>query len=168
VDDWVTMSAIGRCIRMKRADFARALDLATAIHTETTGRGLWKKTVTVGVDEFDRVWDAAVLDERDFEYSGYVLSNYFIAQEVINGLAESPFDSPEGQLLARVFTAAFAVTAPITFPPLPDQTLRQFCKEEYGEEDAPGMCEAITAAHRFYSEASATLQSDETVVFLIS
>ena len=55
VDGWVTMSAIGKCVRMKRADLARALGRAKAIHTETSGRGLWKKKVKVRVDEFERV-----------------------------------------------------------------------------------------------------------------
>lgn len=146
------MSAIGSYIRMTSADFARCVDLASRRDAEA----------------FDRAWRAAVIEEVDFDFSGYVLSDFFLAQEAINGYAESPFDTNEGQVLASVFTAAFPIrSATVSFPKLAPDALRTFCAEEYGN-DAEPMATAIAAADAFYERGIAAVRNGEVVVFLIS
>lgn len=162
------MSAIGSYVRMTRQDLDRCLDLAGRVRTETSGKWFWKKTLELGRDEFENAWNAALLEEVDFDHSGYALSDYFTAQEEINNLTDHPFDSPQGRVLSSIFTAGFPVTTPTTFPSLPESKLRAFCSEEYGPEDAANMYSALMAAHEFYGRGIAALRPGEAVVFIVS
>ncbi len=64
------MSAIGEYFVVSRSAYAKCLDLAREIHSETTGKWLFRKTQEVGVDEFHREWQQSVLEEVGFSYSG--------------------------------------------------------------------------------------------------
>ena len=45
-----------------------------------------------------------------------------------------PFDSPEGMILAKVFTAAFPARARQVLPALERNALEKFCVSEWGDE----------------------------------
>lgn len=161
------MSAIGGWTRMTAANLDRCLALAAGVRQETKRRLLGTKTVTVGLSEFHDAWSAATLEEVDFDYSGYVLAQYFLAQGAINGFAD-PFDTADAQALSKVFTGAFPVRSrTTTFPPLPPDELRRFCAEEY-RGDADGMVEAIAAADAFFRRGIESIGEGEAVVFSIS
>jgi hypothetical protein len=160
------MSATGWYVVLTKRDLERCLDLARRVQRESTGRWFWKKTIETGRDEFDRAWNAAVTKKIEFEHSGFALADYFTAQQEVNGYREDPFDSPDGLALARVFTSAYPVTTPTTFPPLVAASLKAFCAEEYGEDDVSGL-QAIQAAHEFYAEGISQVSAEAAVVFAI-
>jgi hypothetical protein len=60
--------------------------LAADVRTDVTGKWIFKKPVTRGRDAFNAAWAAALVEEVDFEYSGYVLGDYLDAQERVNGV----------------------------------------------------------------------------------
>lgn len=53
-----------------------------------------------------------------------------------------------------------------TLPDLSEEKLHAFCRTEYGE-DAPGMIEAIRAAHSFYVRGLEEITPENLVVFVI-
>jgi hypothetical protein len=161
------MSAIGSYVVMRRSDLPGCIALAQNIRTETTGKWIFKQTQEVGHDEFYRAWKAGVVREADFEYSGYALGNYLDAQEAVNGAQLFDEQSETGQVLAKVFTAAFVFDAPVSLPAMAGEPLLEFCREEYGA-DAQGMAEAITAADEFYRRGLAEITPEHLVVFVIS
>src|SRR5262245_9105792 len=145
------MSAIGSYAVVSRKGFQLAIDRARE----------------VGTAEFAAAWGDALVQEQDFGYSGYVLGNYIDAQEMINGVKLVDEGSEVSTLLAKVFTAGFAFEERVSLPELTQEKLLDYGREEYGEEDAPGFAEAVTAAHSFYQHGLAEITTDNMVVFLI-
>jgi hypothetical protein len=70
------MSAIGSCAVLRRRNFAACLEHARHVHSESSGKWFFKKTAVVGVSEFKQAWQAALVEEVTFDYSGYALSKY--------------------------------------------------------------------------------------------
>jgi hypothetical protein len=162
------MSAIGSVVIVRRDAFAKCVLLASAVRTERKGWGPFKKVVTHGQDTFDKAWEAAVIDERDFAYSGYVLGNYLDAQRAISGLATKELEeSDAARALCKVFTAAMPFEKVIPLPELPQQALHDFCVAEY-RADADGMVTAIQAADAFYRSTLERVSIDQIAVFIIS
>jgi hypothetical protein len=162
------MSAIGSYVVLRREGFKECVRLAADVRTEVTRKWLFKKPVTRGRDEFNAAWAAALLEEVDFEYSGYVLGDYLNAQEQVNGLPTGERERSAAALtLNKLFTAAipFEETPP-PFPTLEEQALRAFCQSEYGN-DADNMYQAIQAAHEFYSRGLACWSETHVVMFVI-
>jgi hypothetical protein len=160
------MSTIGDYFVVKRSAYVKCLVLAREIHSETTGKWLFKKTEVVGVEEFQREWQQSALEEVGFSYSGYVIGNYLDAQEAIN---RSGFDEEmeEAKTLCKVFTAAFPFHEQVTFPELAPDKLLEFCRDEYGDDDGPQLAEAVTAAHQFFKEGLKKVTPENLVVFTI-
>src|SRR6266498_2993022 len=101
------MSAIGNYTVLMRGGVPGCLALARSVHTQATGRWIFKQTQVIGIEEFRRAWGAAVVREVDFDYSGYVLGNYVDAQQAINGIQLVDEQSEEARALTKIFTAAF-------------------------------------------------------------
>jgi hypothetical protein len=160
------MSAIGSYVRIRTTDLDRCLELAAPASSEGKFRWPWQPRAETGRERFTREWEAAVLEEVDFDGSGYVLASYFLAQGALNGL-DDPFESPEADRLANVFTAALPVRVRRVFPELDANGLREFCATEWGA-DAPGMHAAILKAHEFFRAGMSRVTSEEAVVFIIS
>lgn len=139
---------------------------AQAVRTQDTGWWLFKRTIVVGRPEFEAAWRAAVVEERDFGYSGFVLGNYLDAQEQINGVSNSAENSPAARALANVFTAAFSFEQRRDLPDPPENKLVAWCREEYGEEGEQ-LVAAILAAHRFFRDGLEAIAADRVAVFLI-
>ncbi|HKE57424.1 MAG TPA: hypothetical protein VKB46_12000 [Pyrinomonadaceae bacterium] len=160
------MSAIGDYFVLSRSAYAKCLALAQGVHSETTGKWLFKKTQVVGIDEFHREWQESVLEEVGFSYSGYVIGNYLDAQDVLN---RSGFDeeTEEARTLCKVFTAAFPFHEQVTFPELAPDKLLDFCREEFGVDDGPQLAEAVKAAHQFFKEGLEKVTPENLVVFTI-
>ena len=160
------MSAIGDYFVVSRSAYAKCLELARDIHSETTGKWLFKKTQVVGVEEFHREWQQSVLEEVGFSYSGYVIGNYLDAQDVLNG---SGFDeqTEEAKTLAKLFTAAFPFHEQVTFPELEPTRLLEFCRYECGEDDGAQLAAAVNAAHEFFKEGLKKITPENLVVFTI-
>jgi len=160
------MSAIGDYLVVSRSAYAKCLELAREIHSETTGKWLFKKTQVVGVEEFHREWQQSVLEEVGFSYSGYVIGNYLDAQDVLN---HSGFDeeAEDAKTLCKIFTAAFPFHEQVTFPELEANELLKFCRDEYGEDDGPQLAEAVSAAHEFFKEGLKKVTPENLVVFTI-
>jgi hypothetical protein len=161
------MSAIGSYVVMRRSDLLGCVALAQDVRTETTGKWIFKQTQELGHEEFRRAWQAGVVREVDFGYSGYVLGNYLDAQQAVNGTELFDEQSEMGKVLAKVFTAAFVFDAPVSLPAMAGEPLLAFCREEYGA-DAQGMAEAIIAAGEFYRRGLAEITPEHLVVFVIS
>jgi len=104
------MSAIGSYAVLRRSNFAACLDHARNICSESSGKWLFKKTVVVGVSEFNQAWQAALVEEVDFDYSGYVLGTYLDAQLAVNQIQLADEQSEVASTLCKVFTAAFHST----------------------------------------------------------
>jgi hypothetical protein len=160
------MSAIGSYAVLKRSQFPVCLDRARSIRSESSGRWLFKKTEVVGIREFDGAWQAALVEEVRFEYSGYVLGNYLDAQLAVNQIQIADEQSEIAHMLCKRFRAAFPFEAPAPLPELASGPLLAFCHQEYGDE-APGMVEALQAAHVFYEQGLQNLTSENLVIFLI-
>ena len=160
------MSAIGSYAVLRRRDFAACLDRARNIRSESSGKWLFKKTVVVGVSEFNQAWQAALVEEVNFDYSGYVLGNYLDAQLAVNQIQLADEQSEVASTLCKVFTAAFPFDAPVTLRVLASEPLLVFCQQEYGN-DAQGMVEALRAAHLFYQKGLSTISSENLVIFII-
>jgi hypothetical protein len=160
------MSAIGSYVVLRRGAWQGCLALAQNVRIQTTGRWIFKQSRVAGTEEFRRAWQAAVVLEAEFDHSGYVLGNYLDAQQAVNGVALVDEQSQPAKALSKVFTAGFFFDAPVVVPDLPAEELLAFCREEYGG-DAPGMVEAITAAHRFYLRGLAEISPEHVVVFVI-
>ena len=143
------MSAIGSYVRIRTQDLDRCLELASPAS-----------------DAFAREWQAAVVEEVVFEASGHVLSAYFLAQNELNALPD-PFDSPDGLILANVFTAAFPARAPQAFPELDGPALRELCESEWGADGA-AMFACLVDAHAFFKKGLSRIREHEAVVFIIS
>jgi hypothetical protein len=147
------MSAIGSHVLMRTPDLERCMTLAA-------------QAANGNREAFARAWQSATLEEVAFAYSGYTLASYFLAQHDLNGLPD-PFDSPEGLVLANVFTAAFPARTPLPLPELEREALEGFCVSEWGPEGAD-RCEAILAAHEFFKRGMSHIGPDQAVVFIIS
>ena len=160
------MSAIGSYAVLQRGEWNGCAALAQNVRTETTGRWMFKQSHVTGIEEFQRAWQAALVQEVAFDYSGYALGTYLDAQQEINGLALVDEQSESARVLARVFTAGFFFDTPVLLPVLPPERLTAFCTEEYGEEAAPAV-EAVTAADGFFRRGLAEISSDRVVIFVI-
>ena len=64
------MSAVGSYAVLRRLNFAACLDHARNIRSESNGKWLLKKTIVVGISEFEQAWRSAVVEEVHFDYSG--------------------------------------------------------------------------------------------------
>ena len=160
------MSAIGSYAVVRRHNFAACLDHARKIRSESSGKWLFKKTVVVGVSEFEQAWRSAVAEEVDFDYSGYVLGNYLDAQQTVNQIQLVDEQSEAATTLCKVFTAAFPFEERVTLPELASEPLLVFCQQEYGD-DAQEAVEALRAAHLFYQKGLGNISSENLVVFII-
>jgi hypothetical protein len=160
------MSALGRYAVLRRAAFPECVERAKNIRTQTRGRWIFKNPVVVGMEEFKAAWAEALVEEATFGYSGYVIRNYFDAQEHVNSVPNRYERTETALALTKAFTAAFPFEEKETFAELPPEKLAAWRREEYGE-DADGMAEAITAAHAFYQEGLAKITPETVVVFLI-
>jgi hypothetical protein len=134
---------------MRAADLDRCLTLAA-------------QAATGSADAFAREWRSATMEEVVFEHSGYVLASYFLAQGDLNDVSD-PFDSPEGLVLAGVFTAAFPARTTFALPELERDALEAFCISEWGE-DGVARCEPILAAHEFFKHGMSRITPDTAVV----
>jgi|GEM_PF-1864319 len=160
------MSAIGSYAVLRRSGYAKCLELARNIKTETTGKWIFKVSKVVGVEEFQKEWLESLVEEVDFNYSGYIVGNYLDAHDEISGPLYDQNSEP-CSLLAKVFTAAFPFEESYRFPELPSDKLLAFCSDEYGEADSQGMAKAIKAAEPFYSEGIGKISTENLVVFII-
>ena len=162
------MSAIGSYVVLRREGFRECVRLAADVRADVTGKWIFKKPVTRGRDEFNAAWAAALVEEVDFEYSGYVLGDYLDAQEQVNGVRTGERERSAAALtLNKLFTAAIPFEeTPAPFPAMEEQTLRAFCQSEYGN-DADNMYQAIQAAHEFYSRGLARWSETHVVMFVI-
>jgi hypothetical protein len=160
------MSAIASYAVVRRHNFAACLDHARNIRSESSGKWLFKKTVVVGISEFEQAWRSAVVEEVHFDYSGYVLGNYLDAQQAVNQIQLADEHSEVASTLCKVFTAAFPFDVLVTLPELASEPLLVFCQQEYGS-DAEGAVEALRAAHRFYQKGLSNISSENLVVFII-
>ena len=93
------MSAIGSYVVLRREGFSECVRLAADVRKEVTGKWIFKKPVTRGRDEFNAAWAAALVEEVDFEYSGYVLGDYLDAQERVNGVRTGEREQSAAALL---------------------------------------------------------------------
>jgi hypothetical protein len=121
------------------------LALAARVTASPPSRWPWQKPPQNERDTFVREWDAAVLEEVDLDGSGYLLSSYFLAQNVLNGLPD-PFDAPEGLTLAKVFTAAFPLRAPLSLPTLEAKALAAFCSRRPTRSSRKACHESMTTS----------------------
>ena len=160
------MSAIGSYAVLRRSQLPVCLDRARQICSASSGKWLFKKTEVVGIIEFRQAWQAAVVDEVTFEYSGYVLGNYLDAQHAVNQIELANEQSEVARSLCKTFTAAFPFEIPVTFPELASEPLLSFCQQEYGN-DAQGMVEALKATHVFYQKGLSNITSENLVIFVI-
>jgi len=155
------MSAIGSYVVLRRSAFPACVAAAANIHKETTGKWLFKSATVVGQDAFEQAWKDAIVDEQDFEYSGYVLAYFLEAQRDLNKIPLTG-DTP----LENFFSTAFPFEERRTFPPFDEAALRSWCEKGYGEE-ADELLEPILAAHRFFEEGLNRIDQEHVVVFLI-
>jgi hypothetical protein len=160
------MSAIGSYAVVRRHNFTACLNHARNIRSESSGKWLFKKTVVVGISEFEQAWRSAIVEEVHFDYSGYVLGNYLDAQQAVNQIQLADEHSEVANTLCKVFTAAFPFEKPVTLPELAPEPLLVFCQQEYGN-DAPGMVGALGAAHLLYQKGLSNISSENLVVFII-
>ena len=160
------MSAIGSYAILRRSHLPACADGALRIRSESTGKWPFRTKAVVGIDEFDEAWQAAVVEEVSFDYSGYVLGNYLDAQQAVNQTQITDEQSELTRALCKVFTAAFPFEAPVALPELASELLLAFCQEEYGS-DAQGMFEALMAAHSFYQKGLSNITSENLVIFII-
>jgi hypothetical protein len=160
------MSAIGSYVVLRRSHFPGCVDRAHPIRSESTGKWLFKKTEVVGISDFERAWQAALVEEVGFDYSGYVLGNYLDAQLAVNQIQLANEQSEVSRALCKVFTAAFPFDAPVTLPELAPEPLLAFCQQEYGN-DAQGVVEALKAAHLFYQRGLSNITAETLVIFVI-
>jgi hypothetical protein len=160
------MSAIGSYAVLRRRDFAACLDRARNIRSESSGTWLFKKTVVVGVSEFNQAWQAALVEEVNFDYSGYVLGNYLDAQLAVNQIQLADEQSEVASTLCKVFTAAFPFDAPVTLRVLASEPLLVFCQQEYGNEHKVWL--KVCALHTFFKKKGlSTISSENLVIFII-
>jgi hypothetical protein len=160
------VSALGSYEVLNRVRFAGCLALARNVRAETTGKWIFKSTRITGVAEFNEAWRASVLQAVHFDHSGYVLGNYVDAQLAINQTQLIDEQSEPARILSAVFTAAFVFDTSRSLPDLPEEKLNAFCRAEY-DHDAPGMIEAIKAAHAFYARGLTEITPENLVVFVI-
>lgn len=160
------MSAIGSYVRIGTQDLDRCLEMASRVTTEQPFRWPWQAKPENAREVFAREWAAAVREEVVLDGSGHLLSSYFLAQSELNNL-EDPFDSPEGIVLARVFTAAFPARAPQVLPALERNALEEFCASQWGDEGREA-CEGLARAHEFFQTGMSAITQNEAVVFIIS
>jgi hypothetical protein len=139
---------------------------ARGVVSETTGKWIFRKSRTSGLDEFWSCWRAAKLRELDYDYSGYVLGNYIHAQQAINHFRVIDDQSDIVRTLGRIFTAAYPFEEAVLLPELAAGDLADFCHYEYAD-DAADMLEAIRAAHVFYQRGFSQVTDRHMVVFVI-
>jgi hypothetical protein len=161
------MSAIGSYEVLNRAKFDACIEAARKVKTTITRLWFTTRSTTTGLEEFHALWRASVLKTVDFDYAGWVIGQYLDAQNALNEKEFLDEESELGQVLMRIFTAAFVFDRPLAFPGLPASALEAYCREEYGE-DGPGMAQAITAAHAFYAQGMKEITPENLVVFVIS
>lgn len=155
------MSAIGKCAILKRDLVEECAARARAVHKETIGL-FFKKTVTVGKEEFREAWRRALVEEDHFDFSGYALGEYLDAQKELNGFEfaeRGPFD--------KVFTAGFRFDQPVNLPQISNEKLKAYCDEQFGA-DAPTALEAFKSADKFYRRNLAKIDAGRVAVFIIS
>jgi hypothetical protein len=160
------VSAIGSYVRIATPDLDRCLEIASRVTTEQPFRWPWQAKTENAREVFAREWAAAVREEVVLDGSGHLLSSYFLAQSELNSL-EDPFDSREGMILARVFTAAFPARVAQALPELERNALEEFCVSEWGDEGREA-CAGLARAHEFFKTGMASITQNEAVVFIIS
>jgi hypothetical protein len=160
------MSAIGSYVVLPRARFPHCLELARNVRNETTGKWLFKKTETVGLDAFRTAWQESVIKEETFGYSGYVLGDYLLAQEEINKVQLVDEEAEVSTLLNKVFLAAFVFEESISLPNMSDDQLLEYARDERGEE-GDEMVEPLKAAHEFFRQGLVEITAENLVVFLM-
>ena len=160
------MSAIGSYVVLPRAKFSHCLELARKVHTETTGKWLFKKTETIGLDSFRAAWEGSVIKEEIFGYSGYVLGYYLMAQTAINEVELVDDNSEASQTLGKMFLAAFVFEESVSLPNMRSDQLLQYTNAEFAEEGEE-MIEALGAAHAFFRQGLENLTDENLVVFLM-
>jgi hypothetical protein len=79
---------------------------------ESSGKWLFKKTEVAGTSEFDRAWQAALVKEVRFEYSGYVLGNYLDTQLAVNQIQIADEQSWIARLLFKSLGQPFRSKRP--------------------------------------------------------
>lgn len=161
------MSAIGSYVVINRSKLTDCLDLAREIHSEHSGKWMFKKTQVVGLDEFRAAWMDSILKEVSFDYSGYAIGNYLDAQKAVNDVDLVDEQSEQMTILCKAFLAAFVFERPTSLPELSPEKLLDFCREEYGEDDSKSAFEAINAAHVFYKQGLSEISTENLVVFLM-
>jgi hypothetical protein len=161
------MSAIGSYAVVSRAKFPLCLEKARNVHDETTGWWIFKTTRVVGVEAFREAWRQALIEEVSFDHSGYVLEDYLSAQRDLNNFTLFDEELEAFGNLCKVFTAAFPFEEPLSPPPLPSDRLLAWCRGEFGDEEAPGLVEALEAADTFYHRGLSAITPERVVVFLI-
>jgi hypothetical protein len=72
-----------------------------------------------------QAWQAALVEEVNFDYSGYILGNYLDAQLAVNQIQLADEQSEIASTLCKVFTAAFPFDTPVTLPQLAPEPLLQ-------------------------------------------
>lgn len=162
------MSTIGSCVILNRSGFEYCLELARNIKSGPQKPVSSEPSNGMVVEDFHRNWNSHIVEEITFDYSGYALGNYIDAQGVINGIETFGDDTEAAELLAKIFMAGFPFERPVDFPDLPDDKLEQFCREEFGTDDAQAMTEAIYAAHEFYRQGLLKVTTETVAVFVIS
>jgi hypothetical protein len=138
------------------------------MRTEVTGKWIFKKPVTRGRDEFNAAWAAALVEEVDFEYSGYVLGDYLDAQGTSQRRPNRGTGAVRGSPVDEqaVHSRHTFEERPAPFPAIEEQALHAFCQDEYGG-DADSLYQAIQAAHEFYRRGLARLSETHVVMFVI-
>jgi hypothetical protein len=160
------MSAIGSYVVLPRVKFADCLELARRVRTETSGKWMFKKTETVGLEDFREAWQRSVIKEETFGYSGYVLDHYLMAQTEINNVELVDEQSAAPSVLSKLFLAAFVFEESVLLPSVPDDKLLEYARDEFGEE-GDEMVEPLQAAHEFYRKGLAEITPENLVVFLM-
>jgi hypothetical protein len=161
------MSAIGSYAVVRREAWPECLSRARNVHKEKTGWWIFKQEQVVGTEEFRKTWQAALVREVTFDYSGYVIGNYLDAQQEVNGVQLYDEETEIARALNKAFTAAFVFDRVVALPDLPKERLLKYCQDECGEDEAAEMAEAVTAAHAFFERGFGEITPQQVVVFII-
>jgi hypothetical protein len=160
------MSAIGSYVVLRRQVLATCIERANEIRTESTGRWIFRRMKSVGMEEFTNAWASAIVETVSFEHSGNALGYYLDAQEDINRVEHSVDETPAARAISKAFPHAFLFETRRRFAELPPDRLAAWCREEYGEE-GQDLLPAVQAAHRFFAEGLARVDEENAVAFII-
>jgi hypothetical protein len=161
------MDITGSYAVLKRAKFPLCVAKAQEVRKQTIGWWIFKITRATGVEAFHQAWREALVEEVHFDDYGVVLGNYLYAQKDLNALLMFDEQSETIAVLSKVFKAAFPFDEPLSLPPLPPDRLLPYCREEFGEGNAPGLAKSLQAADAFYRRGLAAITPELLVVFII-